>query len=435
MYSKQLKSIWLVVVFIIITVSTQITAQRIYVSVHGGSMYYQGDLAPQPISLSFGPSNIAYGTSVGTEFFDWLGVSSRILRGSISGDDAYARDNTRKIRNLSFTSPITEVSLLTNFKINHFLKGLNKYKIRIYTTAGAGVAFFDPKAYYNNALVRLQPLGTEGQYLPNSGKKPYSLNTVTRVLGGTIEFDIAKKVSLGFEITTHRTYTDYLDDVSGSYVNYQEFIDAGQPLAAALSNRSGEYLGSSPVSVTTGTLRGNSTKKDWFTYFGMHVKYSFGPEIVPLAATAAAATELPLSTDSTKQIATTALPLETIQPCKFDNQLIAIPEHLDTTASLVMFIPENNGKLIIGNDTMCFADVCTLFEMAVKGNKTIYLAATSKVLVSQTLALKAVLQTCIDNLKREKALDVYNKSWDNINIVQREAVLRLLDVKLVEVIK
>ena len=63
---------------------------------------------------------------------------------------------------------------------------------------------FDPKTYYQNELVRLQPLGTEGQFLPNSKLKPYALHTITRPLGGIIEFDVAPKTSFGFEVTAHK---------------------------------------------------------------------------------------------------------------------------------------------------------------------------------------------------------------------------------------
>ncbi|MEZ4910291.1 MAG: DUF6089 family protein [Saprospiraceae bacterium] len=429
MYSKQLKTFVTVVVYLLFSITTHITGQRIYVNVHVGSMYYQGDLAPQPIKLSFGPSNIAYGTSVGTEFFNWFGLSTRILHGSISGDDAYARDPQRKVRNLSFVSPITQFSLLTHFKINYFLKGLNKYKIRLYTTAGAGITLFDPKANYNNELIRLQPLGTEGQFLPNSNKEPYSLNTLTRVVGGTIEFDIAKKISLGLEVTTNRTYTDYLDDVSGSYVNYNEFVAAGQTLAGTLSNRTGEYLGTNPVIVNTGTLRGNSIKKDWYTYFGMHIKYSFGPEIVPIAVPVISAA-IPL-VDSTQNSQPTALN----GTCEFDTKLIALPENLDSTSTLVLVIDDKKGKVVVSNDTLCFTDVCPYFQSAVTSNKTIYIASTETTLASQTLALKTALQTCIDHLKREKTMEIYSKSWEEINNIQKEAVMRLLDVKVVEVIK
>lgn len=419
--------IWIFLLGICILPTQPVLGQTVLFRVHTGSMYYQGDLAPRPLSLSFGPSNLAYGTSVGTEFFSWLGVSTKILRGQISGDDAYASDYARKERNLSFTSSVTEVSLFTDIRINYFWKRLDKYKLRLYLTGGVGYMTFDPKTYYQNELVRLQPLGTEGQFLPNSKLKPYALHTITRPLGGIIEFDVAPKTSFGFEVTAHKSYTDYLDDVSGSYVNYDEMVAAGQTQGALLSNRTGEYLGTSVVKVPTGTVRGNSTKKDWFTYFGFHVKYSFGAAIpaIPIVTAALA--------DSEEAQAQDNIQAAIVDRCS--DSLVILPSlPLSDQSGLIMRLYGNESKVQIGKDTLCFNELCDRMHETVTSEKPIYIIGTQDVKYKQVLKLKSHLNKCVDQLKAEKALSVYKKPWDEINSIQQEAVIRLLNIKIIETI-
>lgn len=243
---------------------------------HMGALYYQGDLAPKPIDLSFGPGNLAVGVSVGRDIFDWCSINFRHFRGRISGDDAFAVNADRRARNLRFTAPLYEYGIYTDLRINKLWKGLDKYKLNMFLTFGYNFVHFDPYTLYLGEWIRLQPLGTEGQTLPNRSSQPYSLYTWTRVIGGILEFDLSSKWSLGLEVSPRKSYTDYLDDVSTFYVNYDEMIKAGNVLGAALSNRMGEYFNTGPVKVDTGTRRGRSDKNDWYTHFGIYLKYHFG---------------------------------------------------------------------------------------------------------------------------------------------------------------
>ncbi|MBK6498397.1 MAG: hypothetical protein IPG00_09620 [Saprospiraceae bacterium] len=87
---------------------------------------------------------------------------------------------------------------------------------------------------------------------------------------------MSKRLSFGMEVSPRKAYTDYLDDVSGTYVNYNEMVAAGNPLGAALANRTGEYLNTGPVLLPTGTGRGRPDKQDWYTHFGLYFKYRLG---------------------------------------------------------------------------------------------------------------------------------------------------------------
>ena len=258
-----------------------VQGQMFHARLHTGTMYYQGDLAPRPLRISFGPGNLSWGVSTGYNVTPWASINTRFMIGRLAGDDSFAEDPGRKSRNLSFYSPLYEYGVYTDLNVNKLWKSLDKYKLRMYLHLGVSAFRFNPQAWYQGQYVELQPLGTEGQTIPGTGKKPYSLTNWSRPMGLLIEFDVAKRWSLGLEAVPRKTWTDYLDDVSGTYVNYDEMVAAGNPLGAALSNRMGEYLGSDPVRVATGTARGKPDKNDWYTFFGFYVKVKLGKAFVP----------------------------------------------------------------------------------------------------------------------------------------------------------
>ena len=65
---------------------------------------------------------------------------------------------------------------MAEFHILKYIPGSMKYRWTPYVTGGAAVFTFNPKAEYNGEWVALQPLGTEGQGLPQyPDRKKYSL--------------------------------------------------------------------------------------------------------------------------------------------------------------------------------------------------------------------------------------------------------------------
>jgi hypothetical protein len=252
------------------------SAQTYFVKPFVGSTYYQGDLAPKPIDFSFGPGNVSYGISAGMPIIKSLNAHVRYLRGRVSGSDKFSIEETRKQRNLSFRSHLDEISLALEYDVNTVWKSLNKYNLRLYLSAGLGVVFFDPMTEFNGEYLRLQPLGTEGQFLPNSSIKPYRLNSIVRPIGFNLEFPINGRLHLGLEGRSVKTYTDYLDDVSTTYPDYFLMFESGNLNGALLTNRSGELINSSQPLNRVGQSRGNSRNKDWYSSVGVYVKITLG---------------------------------------------------------------------------------------------------------------------------------------------------------------
>ena len=105
------------------------------------------------------------------------------------------------------------------------------------------VAFrFNPKGQYidpngNKTWVDLKPLRTEGQGIGNHPNRPqYSLTKRNTPYGIGLKYFFSDKFNLSFEIVSRKTFTDYIDDVSRTYIADQDFYDyfgAGSATAEA----------------------------------------------------------------------------------------------------------------------------------------------------------------------------------------------------------
>ncbi|MFN3875938.1 MAG: DUF6089 family protein, partial [Flavobacteriales bacterium] len=150
----------------------------------------------------------------------------RFTYGILAGNDNLTQELFRNNRNLSFKSEVYELSLVYELhlyreELGHIydlrgVKGTKSTRVGLYLFAGIGGFYFDPKAQFNNAWVRLKPLRTEGQGLPG-GPKEYSNYQFCIPMGVGIRRAFTKQWSGGLELQYTKTFTDYVDDVSGSY--------------------------------------------------------------------------------------------------------------------------------------------------------------------------------------------------------------------------
>jgi hypothetical protein len=209
--------------------------------------------------------------------------------GRLEGDDRLSRSKEfrddawyRSYRNLHFKSFILELAATAEFNILKYAPGSMKYRWTPYVFAGVGIFAFDPKAEYNGEWVRLQPLGTEGQGLPNyPEKKKYSLIQPSLPVGLGVKFNINKAWSIGLEMGHRITFTDYVDDVSTNYVSYQDFSSyygsERAIMAYELSNRSAEIDPEGKYGGITqpGEVRGNPQSNDSYLFTMVSVSYNF----------------------------------------------------------------------------------------------------------------------------------------------------------------
>jgi len=135
---------------------------------------------------------------------------------------------------------------------------------------GINIMRMNPKARYNGEWIELQPLGTEGQGSSlTTAPKKYSLNQIVIPFGIGIKVNLSHHSSFSMEYGFRKTFTDYLDDVSGLYPD----LSVLDPLARELSDRARNPEGINQSSY--GLQRGNPADKDWYTVFGFSITYEF----------------------------------------------------------------------------------------------------------------------------------------------------------------
>jgi opacity protein-like surface antigen len=247
---------------LILFISLNVQAQTWEVGGGIGMAGYIGDLnVNNPVK----PSGGFAGLFVKRNFNRYLAAKLSYSFGQISGADSTSNYQQFRDRNLSFTTPLKELSLMAEFNFMSYIPDAGKNLYTPYIYAGIGVTAFAPRTMYNGDLISLRHLRTEGQ------ATQYSKNTIVLPFGAGIKYNISGKWTLAADIGYRITRTDFLDDVSGSYANKNQF--GNDNLARALSDRSGEKTG--VYTGKQGTQRGDYRPRDFYTFIGFTISYTF----------------------------------------------------------------------------------------------------------------------------------------------------------------
>lgn len=163
----------------------------------------------------------------------YVAVKTGFTFGEISANDKYTEEPFRNNRNLHFRSPLVEWA--TQVEVSWMRESIgSRYKIRrvrgrgrkgsqvyVYGFAGVALLYMNPMAKYNGKWHSLKPLHTEGQeYVPS--RSEYANWQFTIPFGVGMKYALDKKSSIGLEYGLRKTFTDYMDDVSTSYVYTKE---------------------------------------------------------------------------------------------------------------------------------------------------------------------------------------------------------------------
>jgi len=256
--------IWRIYFVILLFTSLHCTGQDWEAEVMAGVSKYNGDLTQHVISLkNIGP---AVSFNVKYNFDNFILIRGGISWAQLSGDDKNNKQADLKNRNLNFHTDIIEASLCA--ELNLLEPGF--YYSYPYLFGGVGVFHFDPYTYdKDNVKTYLQPLSTEGQGLVEyPWKKPYKLIQFCLPVGGGIKFQINKKWDVVYEIGFRFLLTDYLDDVSTSYVNPQKLLIEKGIKSVELANRQ--------QVPHENDIRGNPKNKDSYAFTGIKLLVHLG---------------------------------------------------------------------------------------------------------------------------------------------------------------
>jgi hypothetical protein len=244
-------------------------SQNLHLTLFGGISNYQGDL--QAKRFTFQQANAAVGVGALYEITEKLYARANVNFGKVRGDDKLS--NTYAIRNLSFSSPVTDFHLGLEYDL------LNSYQHSLVPFVFAGVSVFQFKPSTLDSTgqkVYLQPLGTEGQGFFMDRKK-YNLTGMAIPFGGGLKLSLSENIKVRFEIGLRKTNTDYLDDVSSTYADQNELLFNNGQQAVDLAFRGDEDKNGLTYPAVN-TVRGNPKSKDWYYFTGLGVSFRLKPK-------------------------------------------------------------------------------------------------------------------------------------------------------------
>lgn len=241
-----------------------------------GGTVYDGELSPDHFVGRLELIDPAISAHVRYRMSPFWSVRLQVLKSSFRGDDAYNRSEARRRRNLSVRTALHEVALLGEFSYPIFERETHDRYFAVYAFTGIAFFHFNPTTVYLGEIVDLQPLGTEGQGLAiYPDRQPYKLWQWAIPFGGGVQIGLHERLSMYIEMGGRKTFTDYLDDVSTTYVPYDVLLEHRGELSAALANRMGEFQGTGPVRLPEGTRRGSPGARDWYLTGALGFVYSF----------------------------------------------------------------------------------------------------------------------------------------------------------------
>lgn len=181
-------------------------SQIMEVGATGGLSYYIGDINP---SKHFNQSEIGFGASL--RYYQNLRWAFRFQYSRFNLKSSDEDVKFRPERKLSFKSKVDDISLIAEFNFFNYWTGSKRERITPYIFAGVSLLSFNSTDLEGNAL---QPLKNEGvDYSTLSWSVPFGIG---------VKYSISKRLGATLEWRIHKTFTDYIDDIEGYYLDEPE---------------------------------------------------------------------------------------------------------------------------------------------------------------------------------------------------------------------
>lgn len=252
-------------IFVFIASSLFSNAQVHELGLMAGTTYYIGDINPAGHFRQIKPAGgLMYRYNMNYR----MALRAHLLAGGLKADDKIIKHYEE--RNLSFRSGLAELG--AQFELSYFKFKIGSYKDAFtpYLFVGASAFYYNPKALYDGEWEKLRPLRTEGQGTDEyPDRKPYKPISFAVPFGMGIKFSISSSFVLGLEWGMRKTITDYIDDVSTTYVDPNLLIRENSQLSATLADRSDNGVNK------TNYQRGNALNKDWYSFAGITLSFRF----------------------------------------------------------------------------------------------------------------------------------------------------------------
>ncbi len=212
---------------------------------HAGVSYYIGDINPVK---HFVGSQLKYGGLIRFNQNPRIAYRIEYTHGRLKASDE--KINWRPERKLGFMTNIDDFTAVAEFNFLEYYPENSRRRFSPFIFAGVSVFLFAPKTY--DGSVNLRELRTEGNGYGRVG--------VSIPFGLGLKFAFTKNLLATVEWRMHKTFTDYLDDVSTVYPQYHAIYEGND-----YTDPTGTYL--------EGQQRGNSAFKDWYSFAGVTLSW------------------------------------------------------------------------------------------------------------------------------------------------------------------
>lgn len=236
-----------------------------------GTSNYSGDL--QEKRFTFSQAHLAGGIGLSYEITNQFSIRTAFKLGKISADDKLGRN---KARNLNFSSMLSEGDL----DVQYFFSPLGVNPFTPYVFLGVAVYHYDPYTFDKTGQkYYLKPLSTEGEGFVE-GRKPYNLTQLSVPFGGGVKLSLSENINVGLEIGIRKLFTDYLDDVSNTFIDPNVLLANRGAKALELSYRGDELKDGLQTYPPIGQIRGNPIYGDWYYFTGLTLSYRLGNDFL-----------------------------------------------------------------------------------------------------------------------------------------------------------
>ena len=227
------------------------------ITIGGGVASYNGDLNSVGERI-----NTIFSGGIMYKFAPHVSLRGEFSFYRLSGTDAGGRNS---FRNLSFESRNIEAYggiMYELFDVENPMRGQGLI-INPYVWGGLGFTTFSPYTTLDGTTYNLRRYRTEDV--------AYSGAAAVIPLGAGIRFEISRRIGLSLEGAYRFTLTDYLDDVSTTYIGSANITDN---IRARLADRGPEV--GQPFR-EAGAQRGNPNRKDGYATLMLRFEYLLWP--------------------------------------------------------------------------------------------------------------------------------------------------------------
>lgn len=273
---------------------------KVEVGMNIGPSFFLGDLGGnrgkgtrfiKDVNLDL--TNVMKGVFVTVYPRDWYGIRVAAQFGKLEAQDEIigtrgVDELWRKQRNLDFRSDVFEAYIAVEaFPFKFFSYG-DFSRLQPYAVLGVGMLKFNPQGSLTDASgaktwYYLKPLHIEGQGFEEYPERDeYSLTQVNIPMGCGVKYEISERVNISVELLLRKSFTDYIDDVSKTYIDpklYDKYLSPQDAIIARkISDKMYGIVTPSVSRYSPGTQRGNANQND--SYFTTFLK--FGMRLGPI---------------------------------------------------------------------------------------------------------------------------------------------------------